>query len=109
MDNGKPTAPIESDFLAIEDSLEYVDQNRGNGAIPLKPVVKIFTNYENNYDVCAKLKQPDKFAQKLKSINQLKTHLARYAGDRDQVKFHWIPKKFKNRMEDVDDFLKDKE
>ncbi|KTD02021.1 hypothetical protein [Legionella feeleii] len=105
--NGKPTSPIESDFLAIEDSLFYIKQNRGNGFIPANPVVKVFTSYEKNYEICSTLNKPDKFSQKLKSINQLKNSLARFQGDRDQVKFHWLPKKFKNCMEDVDNFLKD--
>lgn len=91
-------SPIKADILAIKESLEFVKENRGNGTIPIHPVVSLFTCYENNYHICTGKKKSIKFVEELKAINKTKSELSRWDGDSDHVKILWIPVEFKNMM-----------
>jgi hypothetical protein len=105
-----PSPPL-MDLKAIEKSLEYIKDNRGKNTIPKKPVIFIFTTFENNYHVAAGLKAPQtkEMKQFKKNLNQLKKDLIRPdVAPHDEVKCYWIPDNFENRIEDVKELL-DKE
>jgi hypothetical protein len=98
---------IHADIQAMIITLEYIKENRGKNKIPSEPVTFIFTTFENNFHIANQLKNPDKCKDKIKQIDKIKSDLARSISDKDQVKVYWIPKDFKNRMEKVEQLLKD--
>lgn len=105
---GEPKAAANSDYDAIIKSLEYIRDNRGKNSVPSSPVVFLFTSFENTYHVCSKIKRadPDKehMVDYVKSIRSIMLQLQRAPRD-DNVKFLFIPKKFENHMELVDEML----
>lgn len=107
-DKGELKAPANSDYDAIIKSLEYIRDNRGNSSIPSSPVVFLFTSFENTYHVCSKIKKadPDKthMVDYVKNIRGIMLQLQRAPRD-DNVQFLFIPKKFENHMELVDEML----
>lgn len=96
------------DLKAIEKSLEYIKDNRGNNGLPEEPVISIFTTYENNYHVATGLKKPKKEERKqfLETLNKLKDDFARQGqAQHDEIKCYWIPDNFENCIEDVKKLL----
>lgn len=102
---GNPKPPAHTDYEALIKSLEYIEQHRGRGGIPGSPVVFVYSSVENNSHVFASLKNP----------NPSKTHMVEYVSkikdlmgnlqrkERDNIKFLFVPKKFKNQMGIVDE------
>lgn len=110
-DQNNTTPPFLMDLKAIEKSLEYVRNNRGNGVIPEDPVIFIFTTFENNYHIATTLKTPqtDEMKEFMKNFAQLKKDLARQqVFQHDEVKCYWIPDNFENRIDDVKKLLDEK-
>src|SRR5579885_687903 len=104
VENGETASPYLMDLQAIEKSLEYIIDNKGNNGIPNEPVIFIFTTFENNYHVAAGIKEPLRKEMKkfMKNFSQLKRNLIRPGiASHDEVKCYWIPDNFENRIEDV--------
>lgn len=77
-------------------------------SIPLKPVVFIFTNTENNYQIAidtVKAKKPEVEEFK-KQIDNLVSDLKRTPRD-NNVKFVYVPKNFQDLMPSLESFLKE--
>jgi hypothetical protein len=105
---GEMKAPALTDYDAIIKSLEYIRDHRGRQNIPLKPVVFLFTSFENTYHVCSTLKNVDRQKEHMiefkNKVESLLKQLQRMPYD-DNVKFLYIPNKFENRMLDLDENL----
>lgn len=106
---GKPElSPSTMDLKAIEKSLEYIKEHRGNDGVPAEPVVSIFTTYENNYHVASGLKKPQtsERIQFKQALEKLQEDFARPGqGQHDEIKCYWIPDDFENHIVDVKDLL----
>lgn len=94
------------DLYAMEESLKYIIQHRGKGQIPIRPVVCIYTTFENNYEIMS-LKEPKeedmkKIRKKLASlgntINANRKHI-------DGVKYYWVPDAFEMHFDDLEQLL----
>lgn len=108
--SGAPLWPIESDWVAIINGLKYVSDGRGVNSMPEQPIVFIFTTYENTYHVANHMKGTvkPKFSGFLDQYESIKKDLKRKSsvGRDDDVKMFWIPQGFVNRMDKVDELLK---
>jgi hypothetical protein len=107
IDEGQ-TLPYLMDLKAIEKSLEYIKDNRGKNGIPKEPVIFIFTTFETNYKVAAKIIKPQKNEMKnfMENFIRLKKYLERKnINQHDEVKCYWIPDNFENHMEAVKKLL----
>lgn len=101
------SAPL-MDLKAIEKSLEYIKDHRGNDGLPDEPVISIFTTYKTNYYVAAGLNEPQtddvrKFKQ---TLAKLQADFVR-AGQKqhDEVRCFWVPDNFGNHFDDVKKLL----
>lgn len=105
---GKPSPPAHTDYEAIIKSLEYIEEHRGVDNIPPNPVVFIYSNFENTYHLCSTLKNPNPakthMVEYVSKIKELMSDLKRSDKD-DNVKFLFVPKKFTNKMDVVDQIL----
>lgn len=102
--------PLYVDWEVIIKSLEYVRDNRNKKGIPGEPTIFIFTTFENNYHIATKIKNHnnENFKNYLKTINILKQQLKRSSSilkEDDNIKFHYIPDNFENKMEQVNALL----
>lgn len=106
--DGTQYSPLHSDYKAVIESLNYLIANRGKNSIPLEPVVFIFTNTENNYQIAidavkARKSEVEKFKSK---IDNLVRDLKRTPRD-NNVKFVYVPKNFEDLMPSLESFLKE--
>lgn len=102
-------SPIYMDLKAIEASLKYIKDHRGENHIPQNPVIFIFTTYEVNYEVASDKKVPKKpeMIQFKKTLEKLRDEFKRpHQKQRDEIKCYWIPDNFENHIEDVKKLLK---
>lgn len=105
---GTQYSPLHSDYKAVIESLNYLIVNRGKNSIPLAPVVFIFTNTENNYQIAidkAKPRKPEVEEFK-RQINNLVNNLKRTTHD-NNVKFVYVPKNFKDLMPSLESLIKE--
>ncbi|HAU0932761.1 hypothetical protein SCO85_12060 [Legionella pneumophila serogroup 1] len=104
--NDQPYSALHSDYKAVIESLKYIRDHRGQSSIPKSPVIFIFTNTENNYEISISTKKPRKpEVEAFKAeIGQLVRELHRSTYD-NNVKFIYIPKNFQYLMPSLIDFL----
>lgn len=107
--DGTQYLPLYSDYKAVIACLNYLIANRGKNSIPLAPVVFIFTNTENNYQIAidtVKARKPE-IEEFKRQIDNLVNDLKRTTHD-NNVKFVYVPKNFKDLMPSLESFMKEK-
>lgn len=101
--------PKYMDLKAIEASLEYIKKSKGKDQIPAQPVICIYTNEENNYEIAAGLKGVDQTNKKMvqfkKNLNQLEKVFNKDRPQKDGVKYLWIPNNFEKQIENLKQLL----
>ncbi|MFW2571281.1 hypothetical protein [Legionella sp. 29fVS95] len=110
-DEGIKKSPIHTDYEAIIKSLDYIYEHRGMDNIPSQPTIFLYTSFENNYHVCLTVKNADpkkphmvEYVEKIKSLVEKLQRTNKTNKDED-VKFLFLPKKFINQMDIVDEML----
>lgn len=93
-----------ADFEAMIASLKYIVSHKGTNGIPDKPIIFVFTTFENNYQVASEIKKPNATYKYKTQLEHLEKQLSRGVPDPD-VRYHWIPNNFQDRMSFVKELL----
>jgi len=100
------THQLYMDLLAMEASLEYIANRRGEYPITEQPVVCIYTTFENNYEVLipgpTKPREDAMVAMKQK-LDNLKDTINQGRKKPDGVKYLWIPNDIERHLERIMD------